>query len=115
MDFSSANTVLWNFLLQFGVLAGILLLANVLRRKIPFIKKTLIPTAVLAGFILLIIRICGFNPVKIEMLEMITYHGIAIGFIALSLRIPSAKSDTDSLTVPKNGALIVSYTTPYTA
>ena len=113
MDFSSANTQLWSFLLQFGVLAGILLLANILRRKIPFIKKTLMPTAVIAGFILLIIRMCGLNPVTIETLETITYHGIALGFIALSLRIPSEKSGTDRLTAPKTGALIVSYYTIY--
>jgi ESS family glutamate:Na+ symporter len=113
MDFSAANTQLWSFLLQFGIIAGILLLANVLRRKIPFIKKTLMPTAVIAGFILLIIRMCGLNPVSMVTLETITYHGIALGFIALSLRIPSEKSGADRLTAPKTGALIVSYYTIY--
>ena len=111
MDFSSINT--WGFLIQFGTIAGVLLLANVLRRKLPFVKKTLMPTAVLAGFILLILRIVlkAFNLewVTTTTLETITYHGIALGFIALSLRVPEgdAKNSGD-LASPKSGALIVS-------
>ena len=109
MDFSAANTELWGFLLQFGVISGVLLLANVLRRKLPLIKKTLLPTAVLAGFLLLIMRICGLNMVTVKTLETITYHGIALGFIALSLRIPEAdEKDPGRLIAPKSGALIVS-------
>ena len=109
MDFSSANTALWSFLLQLGVIAGVLLLANLLRRKLPFIKNTLMPTAVLAGFLLLIIRMCGVNLVTTETLEVITYHGIALGFIALSLRTPTAEErNADRLSAPKSGALIVS-------
>ena len=109
MDFSASNTQLWNFLLQFGAIAGLLLLANFMRHKLPFVKKTLIPTAVLAGFLLLILRICGVNLVATQTLETITYHGIALGFIALSLRIPEEdEMSTDPLTAPKSGALIVS-------
>jgi ESS family glutamate:Na+ symporter len=39
---------------------------------------------------------------------MITYHGIAIGFIALSLRTLKEDSSAGSLAGPKSGALIVS-------
>jgi ESS family glutamate:Na+ symporter len=89
------------------MIAGILLGANVLRRKVAFVRKTLMPTSVLGGFLLLFIRISGLIWVNTELLEMVTYHGIAIGFIALSLR--TLKKDTaGSLTGPKSGALIVS-------
>ena len=50
MDFSAANTALWSPVVQIGIIAGLILLANVLRRKIYLIRKTLMPTAVLAGF-----------------------------------------------------------------
>ena len=44
-----------------------------------------------------------------ELLEMTTYHGIAIGFIALSLRVQKKdESAKGQLTAPKSGALIVS-------
>jgi ESS family glutamate:Na+ symporter len=107
MDFSAANIRLWDTMVQAGIIAIILLGANVLRRKVSFIKKTLMPTSVLGGFLLLIIRESGLFWINVELLEMITYHGIAIGFIALSLR-TLEKNAADSLGGPKSGALIVS-------
>ena len=53
MDFSAANTALWSPIVQTGIIAGLILLANVMRRKIPANRHTMIPTAVLAGYILL--------------------------------------------------------------
>ncbi|MDR2135521.1 MAG: sodium:glutamate symporter [Treponema sp.] len=107
MDFSAANTALWDTMIQAGIIAGILLGANILRRKAAFVRKTLMPTSVLGGFLLLFIRISGLFWVNVELLEMITYHGIAIGFIALSLR-PLDKNGSGSLAGLKSGALIVS-------
>ncbi|MGI6537773.1 MAG: sodium:glutamate symporter [Caldicoprobacterales bacterium] len=110
MDFSAANTALWNFIIEFGTLSAILLLSNFLGRKVGFIRKSLMPTAVLAGFITLILRITGVIDLNAHFLDTITYHTIAIGFIALSLRIPdsTAKKDANFLDGPKSGALIVS-------
>jgi ESS family glutamate:Na+ symporter len=112
MDFSSANTALWEIVLQLGAISIILLLSNLLRRKIKTVRKSLMPTAVIGGFIVLIVRnidVLGLNSVvRADMLEMITYHGIAIGFIALSLRVSSGRQDTARLTAPKSGALIAS-------
>lgn len=108
MDFSNLNTELWRPIIIIGIIAAITLLANILRSKISFIKKTYIPTAVLAGFILLLLRSLGIVNIKQDFLELITYHGIAIGFIAMSLRVKSQKN-TDSYRVAiKSGALIVS-------
>ncbi|HHT68714.1 MAG TPA: sodium:glutamate symporter [Firmicutes bacterium] len=110
MDFSSANTGLWSAIIQLGIIAATILGANVLRRKLPFVRKTLMPTAVLAGFVLLLLRNANLLDINAMFLEMITYHGIAIGFIALSLRVPQIETGgtTDRLTAPKSGALIIS-------
>jgi ESS family glutamate:Na+ symporter len=108
MDFSAANARLWDTVIQAGMIAGILLGANVLRRKVAFVRKTLMPTSVLGGFLLLFIRMSGLIWVNTELLEMITYHGIAIGFIALSLRTLKKDDAADSLAGPRSGALIVS-------
>jgi len=88
MDFSAANTTIWNPMLQVCVLAIMILIANILRRKISFVKKSMMPTAVLAGFVLLILKLTGLVKVDTDFMEAITYHFIAIGFIALSLRVP---------------------------
>ena len=122
MNYSASNTTLWSLILEIGMIAAFVLLANVLRRKIPFFRKSLMPTAVLAGFLFLFVRTLGlavlpseavgslsFNPFDTAILEMLTYHGIAIGFIALSLRVTKkAAEEKDGLTAPKSGALIVS-------
>lgn len=108
MDFSAANTSLWDPIIQIGVIAGLILLANVLRRKIKFVQKTLLPTAVLAGFLLLFIRTSGIININAVMLEKLTYHALALGFICMSLRIPEKNSDSGALIGSKSGALIVS-------
>ncbi len=110
MDLSAANHTLWNIIIQFGIIASAILVATFLRRKVPAIRKSLMPTAVLAGFLLLLLRSVNVLRLDINMLEMMTYHGIAIGFIALSLRVTPEKSaeDKGNLTAIKTGALIVS-------
>jgi ESS family glutamate:Na+ symporter len=110
MDYSAANGALWNILIQFGILAAAIIVANFLRRKIPFFRKSLMPTAVLAGFLLLILRSVGILKLDGNLLEMITYHGIAVGFISMSLRVQKkdAADHSSALIGAKSGAMIVS-------
>ncbi|MDD4080197.1 MAG: hypothetical protein PHP02_02130 [Eubacteriales bacterium] len=106
MDFSNTNTALWSMFIWAGVIALLLLVANILTRKIAFVRKSLIPVAALAGFLLLILRSVGLLNVPMVLLEMVTYHGIALGFIALTLR--TTKEGTGGMFAFKAGALIVS-------
>jgi ESS family glutamate:Na+ symporter len=110
MSFSAQNTELWNLVLQLGIISAILLAANILRRKLPVIQKMLLPTAVLGGFLLLGLRLTGWVPIDVELLETLTYHGLAIGFIALSIRTMRKEKLKDGvgLVGMKSGALIVS-------
>lgn len=109
MDFSSANTELWGPIIQMGIIATFLLIANIVRRKVKFVKNSLMPTAVLAGFLLLILRTFNIIPIDSNFLEIVTYHALAIGFIALSLRVPEKKETNNKvLHAAKSGALIVS-------
>ncbi len=108
MDYSNANAALWNVIIQFGVIAVVILLSNLLRRKVAFIRNSLMPTAVLGGFILLLVRSVGLFDFDVQFMEMLIYHGIALGFIAMSLRIPDKLAQTKgSLAAPKSGAIIV--------
>ncbi|MCL2208884.1 MAG: hypothetical protein FWB89_01845 [Treponema sp.] len=108
MNFTMDNINLWNFMLQMGIIASILIAANIIRRKVPFIRKALMPTAVIAGFLALGVRLTGVLRMDTALFEMITYHTIAIGFIALSLIIPKKEKNYSKLvTGSKSGALIV--------
>ena len=93
MDFSAYSA--WEGILHISVLALLLLFANVLRRKIPFLRRSLLPTAVIAGFIglafkeLIYLRIVDFDVYNatVDYFRLITYHTIALGFIALGLKV----------------------------
>ena len=109
MDYSASNETLWALILQLGMIAAALLLANYLRQKLSIIRKSLMPVAVLGGFLLLILRYTGLVHPDQELMEMLVYHGIALGFIAMSLRVPLKKeADGSGLTGLKSGAVIVS-------
>lgn len=108
MDYSASNTALWNVIIQLGLIAGSILLAGFLRQKVSFIRKTLMPVAVLAGFILLAARYAGLVTVDGRFMEILVYHGIALGFIAMSLRVPETKVQGGELTGLRSGAIIVS-------
>ena len=108
MDYSAANTQLWNFIIQLGIIAGSILLANFLRRNLSFIRKSLMPVAVLAGFLLLILKLTGLVKLDANLMEMLVYHGIALGFIAMSLRVPEGKQAGGDMVSLKSGAVVVS-------
>ena len=94
----------WGTVNLVAVLLLSLLAANILKRKIPFLEKSLIPTSVLGGTILLIIA--GFYDLvaKTPMfetkffaengyntLETITYHTLALGLIASTFKSTKGK------------------------
>lgn len=89
MDFSLTNTSLWYMIVQTGLVSLLLLFGNLLRRKIRPLRRSLLPTAVIAGFLELALRNLDWVPLERLFLDGVTYHMTAIGFIALSLRMPS--------------------------
>ena len=76
MDYSAANAELWNLIIQLGVIGCAIVFANMLRRKVPFMRKMLLPVSVMAGFILLILKTAGIYKPAMETLEMLVYHCI---------------------------------------
>ncbi len=107
---SFAELPIWTFIMIFAVLLLSMLAAGILKHFIPALQKTLIPVSVLGGILLLVISTIVyftagdylFNlPVfgspsadgsadaamsGMEVLEVITYHCLGIGFIASGMR-----------------------------
>ena len=101
--------MVWNVVIQFGYIAAVILIANFVRRRFSFVRKSMMPVAVLAGFLLLIAKYIGIAKIDQSFMEILTYHGIALGFIAMSLRVPDkAMKETQKGTGFKSGAVIVS-------
>ena len=109
-DFSMANySAVWGFMAQLGLLLIFLMLGNILRRTIPLFRKCLIPSALLGGALLLIANIiskrCGFVMVDNRMMQVITYHCLAIGFAAMTLKTEKSNHKTNGTQVVEFGAL----------
>ena len=109
-DFTLANYGdVWLFVVQFGLLMLSLMLGNFLRCKIPLFRNFLIPSALLGGALLLIANvICkqsGFVLVDSRIMQVITYHCLAIGFASMSLKTEKSKHKTNRTQVLEFGAL----------
>ncbi|MBE7092238.1 MAG: hypothetical protein E7365_03550 [Clostridiales bacterium] len=89
----------WGTISLIAMLLLSLLVANMMKRRIKFFRNSLIPTSVLGGVLLLIIvgiydavaktpmfetKFFGGN--GYEKLEIITYHALALGFIASTFK-----------------------------
>ncbi|HZJ89223.1 MAG TPA: hypothetical protein VFD05_00885 [Bacilli bacterium] len=107
--------VFWYPLVQLGFIAALLLLGNTLRRKIPFLRKFLVPTGLIAGFLGLglkyvflatDINIDGLRLIDENYMHFVTYHALAIGFIALGF-VQSTKPQQKDGRPLKSGFLIV--------
>ena len=102
--------IAWNWLVQFCILATALLLGNVLRTKIPFLRKSLIPSALIGGLMLLIFKaIPGCKElINKPVMEVLTYHALGLGFVALALKNNKIESKSTPMKVIETGALTAS-------
>jgi len=113
----------WGTIIYFGILSVLLLTGNVIRRKIPALRKSLLPTSVIAGLLGLLLKEALVRPLtayswwidgadidKFNLfLNLVTYHTIAIGFIAMGLKVNEKfKIKTQKAHSYYNGMVIVS-------
>lgn len=107
MDFSEYNV--WFLLVQFAIIFGAVLLGNTLRRKVKLVKNSLLPASVIGGVIIFIIK---FIPkvsdfIDSDFMEILTYHCLGLGFIALSLKSSVKKKNKNRMVVVDTGITTV--------
>lgn len=101
MNLWDANV--WGFVITMTLLFASMIVANTLRNTIPALRRLMIPSSVLGGFILLILNTISKHCFHIELyqtslLEILTYHGLGLGFSAMALRNVNKKTDNRSKT-----------------
>ncbi len=89
--FNFWDSQIWSFIITLAILFGAMLLSNILRRQIKFLRNSLLPSSVLGGFLVLIAdsiykKITGTSMFSLSVLEALTYHGLGLGFVALAWR-----------------------------
>ncbi len=88
---------IWGFIVQFSILMIAIVIGNILIKKIGFLRKSLLPTAVVGGLLILILKSIPWfrDLINTDFMEMMTYHTLALGFIAITLK--------KSVQLPKKG------------
>ncbi len=106
--FDSPDT--WRTLLQIFLIALAIIAGNTVRRKVWFMRRSLIPSALIGGLIVLILKVIpsidGF--IDKHLMEILTYHSLALGFIAMSLRSSKPTNKSNTMTVIETGTLTAS-------
>lgn len=86
----------WNFFYHIGIISLSLLLAALLRARIRFFQRYLIPAPIISGILLLVFYnfVAPVFGLKNDFLGEIVYHLLNISFIAMLLRVtPKQKPD----------------------
>ena len=107
---SFASMTAWNWLIQFFIIVVALLVANLIRCNVPLFRRSLLPSALLAGLIILCLKPFGFFSLMVNKasMEIITYHALGLGFVAMALKNKKIKSSTTTMKVVETGAVTAS-------
>ena len=109
-----ATDQVWSVMLQLCIIAVGLLAGNILRTKVPFMQKSLIPSALIGGALILIFRwlysdVLGWEDlINKSTMEIITYHALGLGFVALALKNNKVESKSSTMKVVETGTLTAS-------
>jgi len=79
----------WNIMIYFVFIGILLFIGKIIKEKVPFLNRVIIPTALIAGVIGLLLSDGFLGLVTLDrdgIVREIVYHSLAIGFIALSLK-----------------------------
>lgn len=92
------DTQVWSFVITITILLMGMMLANTLRQVIKPLRQLMIPSSVLGGFLILLIdfifkKITGNSMFSMSTLEALTYHGLGLGFVAMSMKTIEKQKD----------------------
>lgn len=88
----------WEMIIYFLLMGVLLFVGKVLKTKLPFLNRIVLPTALLGGTIGLAIALIYSGiypdrpyPIDTELMTTIVYHCLALGFITLTLKQKKSK------------------------
>ena len=107
---SFADLSSWAWLIQLFLIVVALLVANLVRCNVPLFRRSLLPSALLAGLLILCLKPIGAfsSLVDRHVMEIITYHALGLGFVAMALKNKKIKSATSTIKVVETGAVTAS-------
>ena len=108
-DLSQYDSV-WKVAVNIGLLLIALLAGNALRRVIPFLRKAFIPSALIGGLMLFLLNLLSeqvfkYKLIDARIMQIITYHALGIGFIAMTFKSVEKTKQKRGLHALHNGLL----------
>lgn len=107
----------WSIIIQLTLILVFLFLGNMIRRLIPFLKKSFIPSALIGGLLLGLANLFvkwvsggNFTLVDSDIMKIVTYHALAIGFIAMTLKVSNKENKKGLGTLSIQNGLITGAT-----
>src|SRR5690554_1351344 len=96
----------WAVVINIMLIFVVTFIAKLIKEKLGIFRSIIVPTALLAGFIGLIIgpEVTGLVNFDLDLYEKLVFHSMGIGFIALTLSEKSTEQKTDSV---KSGLFII--------
>lgn len=100
----------WSLCIQLGIVLFAIILGNIISRRVPFIKNTLVPASVVGGiliFILKFIPYIGDTLIDSTFMESLTYHCLGLGFIAVAMQTADKKKKSKTSVIVDSGIITV--------
>lgn len=103
-----SESYVWTFLIQIGILSLAILFGNFLRTKVSFIKQFHIPSALVGGILVFLLKLIPqFDSIIDDrVMQMITYHCLGLGFAAMALKTAKSKRMVSKAKVIESGAIM---------
>ena len=101
------DSSVWVLMIQIFILGLALLAGNIIRTRVPGLRRFLIPSALLGGLVIVVLKfIPAFSSlVNVEIMQMITYHCLGLGFVAISLKETERSRKVPAVKIVENGCM----------
>ena len=100
----------WSVCIQLGIILFSIIIGNVISRRVPVIKNTLVPASVVAGLLIFIVKFIpyvGDALIDSTFMENLTYHCLGLGFIAVALQTADKKKKSKTSVIVNSGIITV--------
>ena len=103
-----SDAYVWTFLGQLAIMFIAILVGNILRTWVPFLRKLYIPSAIVGGFLVLALKQIPAVGALVDnaTMEIITYHTLGFGFAAMALKTAKSERKVSPVKVVESGAIM---------
>lgn len=100
----------WSYCIQLGIILFAIIIGNIVSRRVPFIKNSLVPASVVAGILIFILKFIPWvseNLIDSNFMESLTYHCLGLGFVAVALQTADKKKKAKTSVIVNSGIITV--------